>query len=62
MKLTIRQIADSQKISISELATKANIDPDHLQRVSDGKVRMTAEELVKLSKLTKIDPEDFRIE
>ena len=49
-------LAAMMKMPISELAEKAKINPDHLASVSAGRARMTADDLIKLSDLTGIDP------
>ncbi len=59
VKMTVRMLAAMMKISIEEMARRAGIDPSHLKQVSAGNVRMTAEDLIRLSKLTGVDPEDI---
>lgn len=56
IKFTVRMLAAMMKMPISELAEKAKINPDHLASVSAGRARMTADDLIKLSDLTGIDP------
>lgn len=56
IKFNVRMLAAMMKMPISELAEKAEIDPNHLASVSAGRTRMTADDLIKLSNLTGVDP------
>ena len=59
IKLSIRAIAANMKISIEELARRADISPSHLKQVSAGNVKMLAEDVVKISKLTGIPADNI---
>lgn len=54
VKFNIRMLAAYMKMSIEELAEKAEINIPHLKNVSAGRVKMTAEDIVKLSAFTGI--------
>lgn len=51
---SVRMLAAHMKISIEELAQKADINVYHLKNVSAGRAKMTADDVVKLSALTGI--------
>lgn len=55
IKFTLRMIAAYMEMSVEELAKAANIDVYHLQAVSAKRTKMTADDLVKLSRLSGID-------
>ena len=59
IKLSIRAIAANMKISIEELARRAGIAPGHLKQVSAGNVKMLAEDVQKISKLTGIPADNI---
>jgi len=59
IKLNIRAIAANMKISIEELARRADIAPGHLKQVSAGNVKMLAEDVQKISKLTGIPADNI---
>ena len=48
-KKTIKDIAEKMHMTVEQLAEKAGIDPGHLKRVSEGRAKMTAEDLLKLA-------------
>jgi len=50
----IRMLAAYKRMSIDELAKLCGISSDHLKQVSCGRVKMTADDIVKLSKHTGI--------
>lgn len=56
IKMNTRALAANMKISIEELAAKADIDAGHLKSVSSGRATMTATDLIKLSKATGVSP------
>jgi len=56
---TVKMLAALMKMSITELANKAQISPDHLLSVSSGRTKMTADDIVKLSDLTGIPPQNI---
>lgn len=60
IKFTIRMIAAYLKISIEDLAEMAQISPSHLKMVSAGKVKMTAKDIVMLSKVSGIPSEQIQ--
>lgn len=55
VKFTVRMLGAYMKESITELAKNSGIDPNHLLQVSCGRVKMTADDMLKLSKYTGID-------
>lgn len=57
----IKAIAAVMEISTDKLAEKAGIDCNHLKQVSCGRVRMTADDLKKLSAVSGIPTENIRI-
>ena len=59
IKFTVRMIAAYMKVSIEELGKRAGITPNHLKMVSAGKVKMTAKDIVMLSKVSGIPPENI---
>lgn len=60
IKMNLKMLAAYMNLSIDKLAELADINVYHLQQVSCGRVRMTADDLLKLSKATGIDPEDIQ--
>lgn len=54
IKFTVRMIAAYMEMSIEELAKVADIDVYHLQAVNSKKIKMTADDLVKLSNVSGI--------
>lgn len=50
------------KISIEELAKRADIDPNHLKSVSSGRTTMTARDLIQLSIVTGVSPSNIQID
>lgn len=59
IRMTVKMIAAYKKMSIAELAKTAGIDYDHLQKVSKGIVKMSADDLIKLSKTADIPAENI---
>lgn len=59
LKLSVRALAAQLKISIEELAKLAGIEYNHLRMVSAGRVKMTADYLIKLSKVCGVPPENI---
>lgn len=60
LKFTVKALAALKNISIEELANKAGISANHLRKVSSGIVRMTAEDLMNLSRVTGVPPENIK--
>ncbi len=56
-KKSVHDLAAMYHTDIRGLAELAGVDPAHLESVASGKAEMTAEELIRLSKLTGLDPE-----
>lgn len=54
VKFNIRMLAAYMKMSTEELAEKAGINVTHLRNVSAGRVKITADDIVKLSAFTGI--------
>ena len=61
-KLNVRALAAMSKISIEELARRADIDPDHLKSVSSGRATMTGRDLINLAVFTGVSPFQIAIE
>ncbi len=55
IKFTVKMLAALMKQTIAELAESAGIEPNHLQQVSTGRLKMSAYDLVQLSDYTGID-------
>ena len=55
IKFAVKMLAAYMKETIAELAEHAGIDPNHLQQVSAGRLKMSAYDLVQLSDYTGID-------
>lgn len=60
VKLNVRALSAIMKTSIAELANMADISEAHLKDVSAGRTKMTARDLIQLSKVTGVNP--FNIE
>lgn len=58
---SVKAIAANMNLTIEELATKAGISISHLKDVSSGRVRMTADDLIKLSDVSGINPKDIKV-
>lgn len=54
IKFTVKMLAAYMRMSIEKLADNAGIDAEHLSNVSCGRVKMTGDDLVKLSNFTGI--------
>ena len=54
IKFTVKMLAAYMRMSIEKLAENAGIDVEHLSNVSCGRVKMTGDDLVKLSTFTGI--------
>ena len=61
IKFNIKMLCAYLDCSIEKLAEMANIKPQHLLDVSAGRVRMTADDLAKLSQTTGIPMEKIEI-
>ena len=59
LKLNIRAIAGMRSQSIADLANDAGINESHLLNVSAGRVKLTLEDAIALSKLTGIPAENI---
>ena len=59
-KYTVKAIAAVMDTTIEGLADQAGIAFDHLKGVSCGRLRMTADDLLKLSAVSGIDPFDIK--
>lgn len=59
IKLNVKALAAYMKVSIEKLAELAELDANHLKKVSSGYARMTAEDIMNLSKATGIDPKNI---
>ena len=61
IKFTVRMIAAYMELSIEELAKRCDIDVFHLQAVNAKRIKMTADDLVKLSDFTKIPAKNIEV-
>ena len=60
IKFTVRMIAAYMELSIEELAKRCDIDVFHLQAVNAKRIKMTADDLVKLSNVSGIPSEKIK--
>lgn len=56
IKWNVRALAANEKLSVEALAEKCDIPAQHLKDVSTGRVKMTADDLIKLSITTGVSP------
>lgn len=61
IRLNVRALAANMKISIEALADLCGIERSHLKQVSAGNVEMTAMDLKKLAKVTKVPAENIYV-
>lgn len=61
IRLNVRALAANMKISIEALADLCGIERNHLKQVSAGNVEMTAMDLKKLAKVTKVPAENIYV-
>lgn len=47
-------------LTIAELAEKCGINKYHLQQVSCGRLKMTSEDIIKLSEFTGVKPKEIK--
>lgn len=59
-KWTVKAIAAWMGITIEELAKKADINANHLKDVSCGRVKMSADDLISLSKVSGISEREIK--
>ncbi len=59
--LNIKALAAMLNMNIEELSEKCGIDYNHLKQVSAGRVKMTADDLKRLSAFTGVPAENIRI-
>ena len=59
--LSIKALAAMKNMSIEELSKQCGIDYNHLKQVSAGRVKMTADDLKRLSAFTEVPAENIRI-
>lgn len=60
IRLNVKALAAVMGMSIEQMARECGIKEAHLKSVSSGRATMTAEDLLKLSKFTGVNP--FNIE
>ena len=48
-KKTVKDIAEKMHMTVKELAETAGIDPGHLKRVSEGRAKMKAADLLQIA-------------
>lgn len=61
IRLNVRALAANMKISIEALADLCGIERSHLKQVSAGNVEMTAMDLKKLAKVTRVPAENIYV-
>lgn len=61
VKFTVKMLAAYMHMSIERLAKQAGINADHLLNVSAGRVKMTGDDVVKLSEFTKIPAKNIEV-
>ena len=61
VKFTVKMLAAYMRMSIEKLAEQAGISADHLLNVSSGRVKMTGDDVVKLSEFTKIPAKNIEV-
>lgn len=61
VKFTVKMLAAYMRMSIEKLAENSGISVDHLLNVSAGRVKMTADDIVKLSNFTKIPAKNIEV-
>lgn len=59
VRLNVRALAAMKKVSITDLAEACGINPNHLKQVSAGNVKMTAEDLKRLSEYTGVPADNI---
>lgn len=59
VRLNVRALAAMMKQSITDLATACGINPNHLKQVSAGNVKMTADDLKRLSDYCKVPADNI---
>lgn len=59
VRLNVRALAAMMKQSITDLATSCGINPNHLRQVSAGNVKMTADDLKRLSDYCKVPADNI---
>lgn len=62
MKLNIKAIAAQFGLSIEDMAKKCGIAPNHLKMVSSGYVKMTAEDVERISITFNIPMQNIQID
>ena len=58
--LSIKAIAANMNMTIGELADCAGIERNHLYEVTAGRVKMTADDLLRISKASNVPPTNIR--
>ncbi len=61
VKFTVKMLAAYMRMSIERLAEQSGIKADHLLNVSAGRVKMTGDDVVKLSEFTKIPAKNIEV-
>ncbi len=60
--LSVKAIAANMSMTIGELADNAGIDQNHLYEVSAGRAKMTADDILKLAKISGLPPQNIRVD
>ena len=60
--LSVKAIAANMGLTIGELADNAGIDQNHLYEVSAGRAKMTADDILKLSKISGLPQQNIRVD
>ncbi len=61
IRYTVKMLAAYMNQSVAELARNAGIDVYHLQQVASGRLKLNADDLVKLRDYTGIDVSDIQL-
>ena len=56
LRFTVKALASVSGMTVAELAEACGISVAHLQNVSAGRTRLTADDLIRLSDFTKVPP------
>lgn len=57
---SVRALAALMNMNIAELAEHCGINKYHLQQVSCGRLKMTSEDIYKLSEFTGVKPKEIK--
>lgn len=58
---SVKALSALMGLTISELAEKCGINKYHLQQVSCGRIKMSSEDIIKLSKYTGVSAKEIKM-